>query len=62
MVLLFQKEMSQHKYFTLDSLNQMNMTEMFEELLIRGESMETLRNIKKIQFLKGSHSATLFLR
>jgi len=24
----------------------MNMTEMFEELLIRGESMETLRNIK----------------
>jgi len=38
------------------------MTEMFEELLIRGESMETLKNIKKKnKLLKGSHSATSFL-
>lgn len=29
----------------------MNMTEMFEELLIRGKSMGTLRNIlKKLNF------------
>lgn len=40
----------------------MNKTEIFEELLIRGKSMETLRNTKRIKFLTGSHSATLFLR
>lgn len=37
----------------------MNMPEMFEESLIRGKSLETLRNIKKIKFLTDSHTATL---